>query len=154
VIHGVLPRRTKLFRKFSGRETAEQILVTKIDIAFVVLALAETFNARLRAFHLWMAVEGIHEAFPDIETLPLQCRFRECSHTQEKDCAVKLALVKGTLSQERFNNFAKLRQELAFLGQTRLYHQPFGCGASETDKRKKSARKKWRYTGDDPGGQD
>jgi len=281
VIHAVLPRRTKLCRKFSGRETEEQILVTNIDIAFIVLALDETFNARLlerflsmvheggarpvivlnktdlcsdldaymtatelsaggapvvavsaktrkalkqlleyitptstvtfigksgvgkstlvnklygeaiqptvevraidskgrhtttwrelivlpngglvidtpgmREFQLWMAGEGIHEAFPDIELLAVQCRFRECSHTQEKDCAVKLALVKGTLSQERFNNFAKLRQELAFLGQTRLYHQPFGRGASETDKRKKSARKKWRYTDTDSGEDD
>src|SRR5438067_10378439 len=44
VIHQVLPRKTKLSRKVPGRETAEQVLVTNIDIAFVVQPLDGSFN--------------------------------------------------------------------------------------------------------------
>ena len=58
IIHAVLPRRTKLGRKIPGRETEEQILVTNIDLAFVVLALDETFNPRLLERFLLMVIEG------------------------------------------------------------------------------------------------
>src|SRR5512145_2228561 len=35
-IHQVLPRRTKLSRKFLGRDLEEQVLATNVDTAFVV----------------------------------------------------------------------------------------------------------------------
>lgn len=58
VIHHVLPRRTKLSRKVAGRETEEQVLVTNVDIAFVVQALDRSFNIALLQRHLAMVVEG------------------------------------------------------------------------------------------------
>ena len=276
VIQAVLPRRTRLGRKIPGRETEEQVLVTNIDVAFVVIALDETFNPRLlerfllmvieggakpvvvlnkadlcedldahvaearqcagdapvvavsaktrraiksvlefikpgaavvfigssgvgkstlinrlygeaiqpttevretdskgrhtttwrelivlpndglvidtpgmREFQLWMAGEGIHEAFPDIDLLALKCRFRECRHGAEKDCAVQAALAAGSLARERFDNFLKLRSELEFLAKARTYHQPFGRGRSEMEKRKQARREKWRFTGEE-----
>src|SRR5262245_30541659 len=57
VIHRVLPRRTKLSRKVPGRETEEQVLVTNIDIAFVVQALDRSFNPALIQRHLTMVIE-------------------------------------------------------------------------------------------------
>jgi len=36
-----------------------------------------------------------------------------------------------------------------FLEKARLWHQPYGRGRSETEKRKKSNREKWRYTGEE-----
>lgn len=46
LIHEVLPRRTKLSRKVAGERTAEQIVVTNVDIAFVVMSLNADFNCR------------------------------------------------------------------------------------------------------------
>ncbi|MCU0786979.1 MAG: ribosome small subunit-dependent GTPase A [Verrucomicrobia bacterium] len=241
-IHQVLPRRTRLARKRKGRETREQVLVTNVDVAFIVHGLDRELNVRLierflvmtreggvqpvvllnktdldsraaatesslrealgdvpihttcartalgvaglksylapgktvvfmgasgvgksslinrlygeevqataevresdakgrhtttwremvvlpdgalvidtpgmREFHMWMSGEGIHEAFPEIEPLALQCHFRDCSHTVEKRCAVIAAVQAGRLSQERYQSFLKLSQELAFL---------------------------------------
>jgi ribosome biogenesis GTPase / thiamine phosphate phosphatase len=57
-IHHVLPRRTKLSRKVAGREIEEQVLVTNVDIAFVVQALDRSFNPALIQRHLAMVVEG------------------------------------------------------------------------------------------------
>ena len=54
----MLPRRTKLSRKVTGRETEEQVLVTNVDIAFVVQALDRSFNLALLQRHLAMVVEG------------------------------------------------------------------------------------------------
>lgn len=46
LIHEILPRRTKLSRKAAGERTAEQILVTNVDVAFVVMSLNADFNVR------------------------------------------------------------------------------------------------------------
>lgn len=46
IIHHVLPRRTVLSRKSSGREIEEQIIATNMDIVFVVQGLDNNFNLR------------------------------------------------------------------------------------------------------------
>lgn len=69
----------------------------------------------MREFHIWLADEGVHEAFRDIEALSVQCHFRNCSHTVEKRCAVLEAVERGELSRERYDHFIKLKRELAFL---------------------------------------
>jgi ribosome biogenesis GTPase / thiamine phosphate phosphatase len=58
VIHAVLPRKTQLCRKTSGREMEEQVLVANIDVVFVVQGLDATFNPRRLQRHLLMAREG------------------------------------------------------------------------------------------------
>ena len=45
MIQAILPRRTRLSRKMTGRDTAEQILATNIDTVFLVTAADATFNA-------------------------------------------------------------------------------------------------------------
>jgi len=244
VIHHVLRRRTRLSRKVPGRETEEQVLVTNIEVAFVVQALDGSFNARrmqrhlvtvyesgakpvvvlnkvdlcdkavealeeaqqaagdtpvievsartgqgidqlnefirpgltvvfigssgvgksslinrlygeeiqptlevresdskgrhattwremillpngglvidtpgTREFHMWLAEDGIQEAFGEIEELATQCHFRDCQHTVEKRCAVRAAVETEQLSRERYENYLKLRQEVARLEQ-------------------------------------
>ncbi len=58
VIHHLLPRRTSLTRKIPGREAAPQVLAANIDVAFIVQALDQTFNARRLERFLVMAHEG------------------------------------------------------------------------------------------------
>ncbi len=58
VIRAVLPRRTTLTRKVTGREMAKQVLATNIDTVFVVQALDATFNLRRLERFLVMVHEG------------------------------------------------------------------------------------------------
>jgi ribosome biogenesis GTPase len=51
--------------------------------------------------------------FADIEALAQQCRFGDCSHQSEPGCAVRAALEDGRLDPERWQNYLKLRDELA-----------------------------------------
>ena len=70
----------------------------------------------LREFHLWAALDGLSEIFSDIEDLTVQCRFRACTHTAEKHCAVLAAVAAGSLAQDRYDNYQKLRRDLGFVG--------------------------------------
>jgi ribosome biogenesis GTPase len=56
--------------------------------------------------------EGLQESFDDIEELAVNCRFRDCKHEAEPDCAVKKALEEGTLLPERYESFQKLQREV------------------------------------------
>lgn len=69
----------------------------------------------MREFHLWSTSTGAGETFPDIEALAAQCRFRDCTHTQEQDCAVRAAHTAGALAAERYESFVKLQRELHYL---------------------------------------
>lgn len=50
--------------------------------------------------------------FPDIGELAKGCRFRDCSHTHEPGCAVKVALEAGELDEARYRQFVKLQRAL------------------------------------------
>ena len=57
------------------------------------------------------ASDGINKGFEDIIELSMACRYADCSHTQESDCAVLTAITQGELSEERYSNYMKLRKE-------------------------------------------
>ena len=57
-ICGVLPRRTSLSRKVTGREAMGQVLAANIDLSFLVQALDETLSLRRLERFLVMAHEG------------------------------------------------------------------------------------------------
>jgi ribosome biogenesis GTPase len=69
----------------------------------------------MREFHLWIASEGSKQVFPEIDALSLRCHFRDCTHPQEKRCAVLEAVATGTLPRERYESFLKLQLEIRFL---------------------------------------
>ena len=55
--------------------------------------------------------EGIDETFSDVTSLFGQCRFNDCSHTNEPGCAVLAALQDGSLSGERWQTYLQLHRE-------------------------------------------
>lgn len=72
-------------------------------------------NPGMRELHLWLADEGLAEAFEDIAELAAQCRFSDCRHEGEPGCAVQAALVDGRLAPERWRSYRELQRELAEL---------------------------------------
>jgi ribosome biogenesis GTPase / thiamine phosphate phosphatase len=58
--------------------------------------------------------EALEEGhFADIEALAQDCRFGDCGHRSEPGCAVRTAIEDGRLDPERWQNYLKLRDELA-----------------------------------------
>lgn len=66
----------------------------------------------LREAQLWEGDDALGGVFEDIEQLTLRCRFPDCDHETEPDCAVKGALLDGSLDQGRLNSYRKLQREL------------------------------------------
>jgi ribosome biogenesis GTPase len=66
----------------------------------------------MRELQLWEGEKGIEEAFEEIESLAATCRFRDCRHDKEPDCAVRRALEEGTLDRGRYAGYLKLQREI------------------------------------------
>lgn len=60
------------------------------------------------------AEAGLAETFGDIQALIAMCRFSDCTHTEEKGCAVLAALERGELDEDRFTHYLKLQREAAY----------------------------------------
>ncbi|MEU9254876.1 ribosome small subunit-dependent GTPase A [Streptomyces sp. NPDC048270] len=69
----------------------------------------------MRALAVWDAEEGIDKAFADVESLTGDCQFRDCRHHDEPGCAVRTAVVTGSLDADRLGNWEKLRREQRML---------------------------------------
>jgi len=86
----------------------------------------------IREVQLWVADEGIEEAFDDVTGLFADCKFSDCAHDREPGCAVRAALDDGSLAADRWESYLKLQAELAHLER-------------KIDKRAASEeRKKWK----------
>lgn len=57
---------------------------------------------------------GIDETFSEIQALTQSCKFANCSHTNEKGCAILAAINNGGLSEQRYKNYIKMKKESAF----------------------------------------
>jgi ribosome biogenesis GTPase len=57
---------------------------------------------------------GLDKTFADIAAFAQECRFQDCTHTEEPGCAVKLAVKNGKLPAQRYQNYLKIRKESQF----------------------------------------
>ena len=67
----------------------------------------------MRELQLADCEEGIDITFADIAELASHCRFHDCQHQSESDCAVKAAIESGELDERRLANYRKLLREQA-----------------------------------------
>jgi len=65
----------------------------------------------IRSIGLWEHADAVADTFADIAALGDGCRFADCGHDSEPDCAVKHAVAEGTLPHERLAAWRALAQE-------------------------------------------
>jgi len=68
----------------------------------------------MRELGLLDAGEGLERGFDELAVLAARCRYADCLHQGEPGCAVRAAIAKGELSEERFANYLKLKRESEF----------------------------------------
>ena len=69
----------------------------------------------MRELQLWDVGDAVRDTFDDVEGLAAGCHFTDCRHDNEPRCAVKAAVVAGTLDASRLESYRKLQGELAHL---------------------------------------
>ena len=65
----------------------------------------------MRELGMWDVSEGLADAFADVECFIGRCRFSDCSHESEPDCAIKAAIAAGELDISRWESYRKLQEE-------------------------------------------
>lgn len=58
--------------------------------------------------------DGLDDTFIEIRERSESCRFADCTHTSEPGCAVLRAVEDGTLDEDRYRSYLKLRKETEF----------------------------------------
>ncbi|HEX2716203.1 MAG TPA: ribosome small subunit-dependent GTPase A [Gemmatimonadaceae bacterium] len=67
----------------------------------------------LREVGMWgIPAADVDRCFPELRVLRDECRFADCTHRAEPDCAVRAAVHAGTVDRDRYESYLKLREEL------------------------------------------
>lgn len=66
----------------------------------------------VREFNLWrLTPQEVWQGFKEFRKIEGSCKFRDCAHLKEPDCAVKAAVSRGEMSKERFASYDRLMRE-------------------------------------------
>ncbi len=67
----------------------------------------------LREVGMWGLPSGsLDQCFPEFKPLLGECRFQDCTHRTEPDCAIRKAVTAGTIGAGRHESYLKLVEEL------------------------------------------
>ncbi len=69
----------------------------------------------MRMLGMWDVSTGLSETFGDVEDFLGKCRFTDCTHGNEPDCAIKAALESGELDYKRWTNYLNLKREARYV---------------------------------------
>ena len=113
LLNGIQPglgRRVKAV----GRQSEEGVHTTR-DSALVRLDgggyIADTPG--IRSITVWdIEPDELDAYYVDISPHVLDCKFGNCTHTNEPDCAVRQAVKVGSIAMRRYRSYLELREEL------------------------------------------
>ncbi len=67
----------------------------------------------IRQLGLWgVTAEELTRYFPELDRYAMECRFRDCTHTQEPGCAVAAAVENGDVPRARYASYLRIRDDL------------------------------------------
>jgi ribosome biogenesis GTPase len=88
-----------------GRHTTTTARLLPLDFGGYVVD-----TPGIRQFELWDVIaEEIAGLYRDLRPYVSLCRFPDCTHTHEADCAVKNAVADGRLDERRYESYCHLR---------------------------------------------
>ncbi len=95
-------------RHHAGRHTTTQVNMLRLEVGGFVVD-----TPGIREFGLaGLARRDLAQYYPEIVALGVDCRFDDCSHMDEPDCAVHAGVGNGLVSKARYHNYRKIWSEL------------------------------------------
>lgn len=107
-----------------GRHTTTQRELLVAPGGFIVID-----TPGMREIQPWVAEAGVRAVFADIIALTTQCKFRDCSHTVEPNCAVQAAIRTGKLGKARWLSCQRMLL-------TTVKEQTYGDRRAEMERKK------------------
>lgn len=68
----------------------------------------------MRELGMWDVTDGLGQSFADVEEHLGNCKFTDCRHQGEPGCAIRAAIDRGALSQERWESYLQLQTEARY----------------------------------------
>jgi ribosome biogenesis GTPase len=126
-------------KESKGRHATTHRQMTKLDFGALVVD-----TPGMRELGNFSVATGLGETFTEISDLSEKCQFNDCTHVNEKGCAVLNAVENGQLSAERYQNYIKMNKESAYNEMSylekRKKDKQFGKFCKTVMKHKKSQR--------------
>lgn len=99
----------------------------------------------MRELGMTSQTEGIEKTYDNIGELAQNCRFADCSHQNEKGCAVREAVENGSLPEDVYENYLKLKREQEHFSSTVFEKRRKGKEFSKMAKKVVKNRKKNKF---------
>jgi ribosome biogenesis GTPase len=102
----VFTTRTVREKDSKGRHATTYRQLIKLECGAMLID-----NPGIRELGGFSVETGMDGTFAEIVELSKQCRFNDCMHVSEKGCAVLKAVKNGQVSEERYQNYIKIKKE-------------------------------------------
>ncbi len=96
-------------KESKGRHATTHRQLIKLDFGALVVD-----TPGMRELGNFSVATGLGETFSEITEFSEKCQFNDCTHVNEKGCAVLKAVEDGQLSAERYQNYIKMNKESTF----------------------------------------
>jgi len=101
-------------------------------------------NPGMREIGIADSTDGLETTFETIVELSKNCRFNDCTHTSEIDCAVVAAIERGDINKLSYENYLKMVREKdhyeSTIAERRKKDKDFGKMVKKYVKNKKQTR--------------
>lgn len=94
-----------------GRHVTKEVIMLPFNGGYLV------DTPGFSSFELPLTKGDLSENFPGFKEYIGQCKFNDCLHLNEHNCAVKAAVVKGDISEHSYNNYVIISQELKLVSE-------------------------------------
>jgi len=92
-----------------GRHTTTSRQLVRLDSGAMIID-----TPGMRELGNMSVDHGLDETFSEILELSQNCKFTNCSHSNEKGCAILAAIKDGVISEQRYQNYLKMKRESEF----------------------------------------
>jgi ribosome biogenesis GTPase / thiamine phosphate phosphatase len=101
----------------------------------------------MRELQIADVAHGIDAVFADIAQFEAACRYSDCTHANEPDCAIRAALETGALDPERLRRYRKLQREdrrnTEALHESHARNRKFGKHVKQVFQHKLNRTRQW-----------
>lgn len=103
----------------------------------------------IRELQLWGTEEELDVDYSDITNLAGQCKYANCQHISEQDCAIQHALQTGILDKAHYASYLKMKTELMNLAKKNTAQVQHANRRSQTKLRREKSTRNYNPASED-----